>query len=161
MEQGVVWTSRRGCTVSGGLVGGGFWDVYFAPHGAGVGPEAGGGFLPAHSPGPRREEMTEDIAAGVLALRPRDGLDLDAASGTIDPPHGVGERDGDVPDGDELELPGQGYAVVSGAMLAASGASRFAVGPGDDFGDDAHRIPRATQADGVINEALDAADFVE
>ena len=28
MEQGVVWTSGRGCTVSGGLVGGGFWDAY-------------------------------------------------------------------------------------------------------------------------------------
>ena len=28
MELGVVWTSGRGCTVSGGLVGGGFWDAY-------------------------------------------------------------------------------------------------------------------------------------
>jgi hypothetical protein len=30
MEQGVVWTSRRGCTVSGRLVGGGFWDAYYS-----------------------------------------------------------------------------------------------------------------------------------
>ncbi len=25
---GGIWTSRRGCTVSGGMVGGGFWDAY-------------------------------------------------------------------------------------------------------------------------------------
>jgi len=105
--------------------------------------------------------MAEDIAAGVLALCPRDCLNLDAASRTIYPAHGVGERDRDVPDGDELELPGLGHAVVSGTMFAASGASRFAVGPGDDFGDDAHRIARAAQADGMVDEALDAVDFVE
>ena len=28
MDWGVVWTSRRGCTVSGGWIGGGFWDAY-------------------------------------------------------------------------------------------------------------------------------------
>jgi hypothetical protein len=28
MDRGVVWTSRRGCTVSGGWIGGGFWDAY-------------------------------------------------------------------------------------------------------------------------------------
>ena len=26
--RGVVWTSRRGCTASGGWIGGGFWDAY-------------------------------------------------------------------------------------------------------------------------------------
>ena len=54
-----------------------------------VGMEAGGGFLPAQAPGPRGEEMAVGIATGVLALRPRDGLDLDAATGAIDPAHGV------------------------------------------------------------------------
>ena len=24
----MVWTSQRGCTVSGGWIGGGFWDAY-------------------------------------------------------------------------------------------------------------------------------------
>ena len=28
MERDGIWTSRRGCTVSGGWVGGGFWDAY-------------------------------------------------------------------------------------------------------------------------------------
>ena len=51
--------------------------------------------------------------------------------------------------------------MVPGTMLAASGASGFAIGPWDDFGNDTHRIARAAQADGVVNEALDAVDFVE
>ena len=105
--------------------------------------------------------MAKNITASVLALRPRDGLYLDAASGTIHSPHRVGERDRDVPDGDELELPRLRHAVVSGAKFATSGASGLAIGPGDDFGDDAHRIPRTIQADGMVNEALDAVDFVE
>ena len=105
--------------------------------------------------------MTIDVATGVLALRPRHGFDLDAAGGAIHAAHGVGERDGDVPDRDEHELPGPGHAVVSGARLAAPGASGFAVGPGAHFGDDAHRIARTAQADGIVNEALDAVDFVE
>ena len=105
--------------------------------------------------------MTEDIAAGVLALRPRNSLDLDAASGAIDPAHGVGERDGDVPYGDELELSRLGHSVVSGARLATAGASGLAVGPGNDLGDDAHRVALTAQADGVVNETLDAVDFVE
>ena len=105
--------------------------------------------------------MTEDITTRMLALRPWDGLDHDAASGAVHPAHGIGERDGNVPNGDEFELPGLGHAIVSRTMLAASGASGFAIGPWDDFGDDAHRIARAAQADGVVNEALDAVDFVE
>ena len=105
--------------------------------------------------------MTEDIATGMLALRPRDGFDLDAASGAIDPSHGVGERDGNVPYGDELELPGLEHAVVSRARLTAPGASGFAVGPRDHGGNDAHRIARAAQFDGIVNETLDAVDFVE
>ena len=105
--------------------------------------------------------MAEDIATVVLALRPWDGLDLDAASGTIHPAHGVGERNGDVPDGDELELPGLWHVVVSGAGLSAPGTCGFAVSSGDDFSDNPHRIARAAQADRVVNEALDAVDFVE
>ena len=66
-----------------------------------------------------------------------------------------------VPDRDELELSRLGHAIVSGTRLATPGASGFAIGPGDDFGNDAHRIARAAQADGVVNEALDAVDFVE
>lgn len=53
------------------------------------GVKAGSGFLPAHAPGPGCEEMAEDIATGVLALRPRDGLDLDATSWAINPAHVV------------------------------------------------------------------------
>ena len=105
--------------------------------------------------------MAEDIATGVLPLCPRYSLDLDAARGAVDPAHGVGKRDGDVPDGDELELPGLGHAIISGAGLAASGAFGSAVGSGNDFGNDAHRIARAAHADGMVNEALDAVDFVE
>lgn len=105
--------------------------------------------------------MAKDIATGVFALRPRDGLDLDVASGAIDPPHGVRERDGDIPDGNELELPRLRHVVVAGTKFATPRASGFAVGPRDDFGNDAHRIARASQTDGMVNEALDAVDFVE
>ena len=83
--------------------------------------------------------MRDDIATRILALRPWDGLDLDAASGAVHPAHGIGERDGNVPNGDEFELPRLGHAMVPGTMLAASGASGFAICPANDFGNDAHR----------------------
>jgi hypothetical protein len=51
--------------------------------------------------------------------------------------------------------------VVAGTKFATPRASGFAVGPRDDFGNDAHRIARASQTDGMVNEALDAVDFVE
>jgi hypothetical protein len=105
--------------------------------------------------------MTEDIATRMLALRPWDGLDLDAASGAVHPAHAIGERDGNVPNGDEFELPRLGHAIVSGTMLAASGASGFTIGPRDNLGDDPHLVAVSTHSDGMVNEALDAVDFVE
>ena len=102
-----------------------------------------------------------DIATGVLALRPWNGLDLDAAGGAIDPAHGVGERDGYVPDRDELELPGLRHAVVSGTRLSATGASWLAVGPWNDLGDDPRSVTLSAHSDGMVNEALEAVDFVE
>ena len=74
--------------------------------------------------------MAIDIATAVFALRPWDGLDLDAAVGTTHPAHGVGKPDGDVPDGDEFKHPGPGHVVVGGTWLATTGAYRLAVGPG-------------------------------
>ena len=74
--------------------------------------------------------MAVGVAAGVLALRPWDGFDLDAAIRAIDPAHGVGKRDGDIPDGDELELAGGGHVVVSGARLLATRADGLAVRSG-------------------------------
>ena len=71
----------------------------------------------------------------MLALRPWHGLDFDAAGGAIHAAHGVGERDRDVPDRDELEFARAGHAVVSGARLPAAGADGLAVGPWDDLGD--------------------------
>ena len=71
-----------------------------------------------------------------------------AASGAVHPAHGIGERDGNVPNGDEFEPPGLGHAIVPGTMLAASRASGFAIGLGNDFGNDAHRDTRAAQAYG-------------
>ena len=105
--------------------------------------------------------MTVDIATGVFALRPWHGLDLDAAGGAIHAAHGVGERDGDVPDRDELELAWPGHAVVSGTGFAATGASGAGVGPWDDLGDDARLVSLSTHSDGMVNEALEAVDFVE
>ena len=105
--------------------------------------------------------MPVDIAAAMLALRPWNGFDLDAAGGAIDPAHGVGERDGDVPDRDKLELPGLRHAVVSGTRFPATGASWHAVGPGNDFGDDPQSVTLSAQSDGMVNEALEAVDFVE
>ena len=105
--------------------------------------------------------MTIDIATGALALRPWHGFDLDAAGGAIHPAHGVGERDGDVPDRDELELAGPGHAVISGTRFSTAGASGSGVGPWDDLGDDPCLVPRSIHSDGMVNEALEAVDFVE
>lgn len=105
--------------------------------------------------------MTIDIATGVLALGPWHGFDLDAAIGAIHAAHGVGERDGDVPDGNEFELARAGHAVVSGAGFSAAGANGLGVGPWNDLGDDARLVPLSTHSDGMVNEALEAVDFVE
>ena len=105
--------------------------------------------------------MAIDIAAAVFALRPRDHLDLDAAVGTIHPPHGVGKKDGDVPDGDKCKQPGVGHVVVAGTQLAATGASWLAVGPRDDVGNDPPRVAFSGQCDGIIDEALEMVDLVE
>ena len=105
--------------------------------------------------------MTVDVATGVFALRPWHGLDLDAAGGAIHPAHGVGERDGDVPDRDELEFARVGHAVVSGARLSATGASGAGVGSWNDLGDNARLVSLATHSYGMVNEALEAVDFVE
>ena len=132
-----------------------------AADGVPFGVEGGGGFLPAHASGPCGKEMAVGIATGVLTLRPRDGLDLDAAIRAIHPAHGVGKRDRDVPDRDELELAGGGRAVVSGARHSAARAFGLAVGPGDDPGDDSGLAVLAAQFDGMVNEALEPVDFVE
>ena len=105
--------------------------------------------------------MAIDIATGVLAPRPWDGFDLDAAGGTIHPAHGVGKREGNIPDRDEFELSGLGHSVVSGTRLSATRASGFAVGSRNDFGNDAQGFVISAQSDGMVNEALDAVDFVE
>ena len=105
--------------------------------------------------------MTIDIATGVLALGPWHGFDLDAAGGAIHPAHGVGKRDGNVPDRDELEFPGPGHVVITGARFSAAGASGFGVGPRDDLGDDPRIAPFTIHSDGMVNEALEAVDFVE
>ena len=105
--------------------------------------------------------MAVDTATGVLALRPRDCLDLDSTIGVIHPAHVVGKRDRDAPDGDELELPGGVHAVVSGTRISAARASGLAVGSGDDPGDDAYLDALRAQSDGMVNEALEAVDFVE
>ena len=105
--------------------------------------------------------MPVDIAAAMLALRPWHGLDFDAAGGAIHAAHGVGERDRDVPDRDELEFARAGHAVVSGARFPAAGADGLAVGPWDDLGDDTRLVSLSTHSDGMVNEGLEAVDFVE
>ena len=105
--------------------------------------------------------MAVGIATGVLAMRPRDGLDLDATGGAIHAAHGVGKRDGDIPDGDEFELSWPGHAVVSGARHSAPRASGLGVGSWDDLGDDPRFVALMTHSNGMVNEALEAVDFVE
>ncbi len=105
--------------------------------------------------------MTIHITTGVLALRPWNCFDLDATGGAIHPAHGVGERDGDVPDRDEFELPGLGHAVISGACFSATGASGFGVGSRDNLGDDPPAVSVTSHDDRMVNETLEAMDFVE
>ena len=123
------------------------------------GVEACGGLLPAESAGPAGEEKAVDIAAGMLAGGPRDGLDLYAAIRAANPAHGVGKEDGDIPDRDEFEEPGTAGSVISGGDLAAARTARSAVGPRPEFGDDASRLALSGQADAVIDEALETVDF--
>ena len=122
---------------------------------------AGGGFLPAEASGPRGEKMAEGVAAGMLALGPWDGLHFDAASGAFHPAHSLGEGDRDVPNGDELELAGKGHVIVSWTTFLAAGADEPGVRSGDNGGDEARLVSLATHFDRMVNEALEAVDFVE
>ena len=79
--------------------------------------EASGCLLQTQTPGPRCKGMAENRSSNLLAMRPKDGFVLDAASGVIDATHGVGERDRDVSSRDELELLALLYAVGSGTRL--------------------------------------------
>jgi hypothetical protein len=54
-----------------------------------------------------------------------------------------------------------GHAVVSGARLSATGASGTRVGSWNDLGDNARLVSLATHSYGMVNEALEAVDFVE
>ena len=105
--------------------------------------------------------MTEDVTAGMLALCPWDGLHLDAASGAFHPAHGIGEGDRDVPNRDKLELAGGWHVVVPRAAFLAAGADRPGVRSGNNGGDDACLISLSNHFDRLVNEALEAVDFVE
>lgn len=70
--------------------------------------EVDGGLLPADEPGPGGEEMAVGVAAGALALGPRDVLDFDAAAGGVAVGHAVGEKDGNVEEWSEIEEPRPG-----------------------------------------------------
>lgn len=52
-------------------------------------------------------------------LRPRDPFDLNAASRTVDPAHGVQKEDSDPPQGNKLEM-AHGLGVITGAGLATT-----------------------------------------
>jgi hypothetical protein len=105
--------------------------------------------------------MTVDIAAGMLAGGPRDGLNLHAAIRAANPAHGIGKKDGNIPERDEFEEPGSAGGVISGPDLAAARAARFAIGPGLKLGDDATCATLSGEGDTVINEALETVNFVE
>ena len=72
----------------------------------------------------------------------------------------VGQHDGDVVDGNELEGSGLGHVVISGARFVAPGASGLAVGSWPDFGDNANGLAFCDARDGMVNEALEWMDFV-
>lgn len=105
--------------------------------------------------------MAEGVAAGMLALRPWDGLHLDAARGAVHSTHGVGEDDRDVVNRDEEKLAGGRQVVVSRATLLAAGADRAGVRSGNNGRDDACLVSLSNHFDRLINEALEAVDFVE
>lgn len=123
--------------------------------------EAGGGFFPAEDLCPGGEEAAECVAASVLALRPGDALDFDAAAGAVDATHGVGEGDWDVVDGDELKQPRCGHVIVARTRFPTTGALGPAVGSGAHLGDDAQRLAHSQQFDGMVNETLDRLNNVE
>ena len=105
--------------------------------------------------------MAIDITAGVLALCPRNQLDLDAAVAALHPPHGVGKVDENTPDGDEFEKPRRGHPVVSRRGLGATRAPDPAVGAGANPGDDDLPAIHRIESDVFINESLERMDGVE
>jgi hypothetical protein len=126
-----------------------------------VGLEAFGGFLPAQAPSPGGEEMTEGIATGMFPLCPWDSLYFDTASWAVHPPHGVGKKDGDVPDRDKLELAGTRHMIIPWTMFCTAGANGSGVGSRDNRGDDLWLAAPCVQFDRLVNEALERVDFVE
>ena len=111
-----------------------------------------GNLLPAQALGPSRQEPGERRRQVVLALRPRNGLDVDSASPTVGSAPGVDEEDLDPPQGDKL-VPARLTGIVAGATLPAAGTEGPAVGARtkSDFQDDLSELFR--EADRGVDEA--------
>lgn len=60
-----------------------------------------------------------------------------------------------------FELPRPGHAVVSGTLFSAPRASGLGVGSRDDLGDDPLLVALIRHSNRMVNEALEAVDFVE
>jgi hypothetical protein len=93
--------------------------------------EDGGDLLPREPSRPAGEKPLIALGQPALATRPRNLFHDHAASRAIDPPHGVHEHHGDLPQRHKFEPP-LGEAVVAGPPPAAARTDGAAIGPRRD-----------------------------
>lgn len=105
--------------------------------------------------------MTKGVAGTVFALGPRDFFDLDAATRTVHPAHGVEKDDRDVPEWDEVKAPLGGHLIIARASLVAATTTWLAVGAGTDEGFDPRLIRVLDEFYRLVNETLERMNKVE
>jgi hypothetical protein len=96
------------------------------------GAESDRGFFPGKPLGPASQKVHVGFRQGMFSVSPRHHFDPYAAPGTVDPAHGINEKDCNIPEWHELELPWM-KRVIPGSRTFTAGANRFAVCTGQDF----------------------------
>ncbi len=90
-------------------------------------PKRLGDIFPAHPPSPTGKEPLVLGRHRTLAFRPGNTLDLDAARGALNTPHGIDENNGNHPQGNKFEAARSLRLVVSRPCLATTRADRMPV----------------------------------
>lgn len=105
--------------------------------------------------------MTKHIATAVLAMSPGHVLNFYSALRAVHPPHGIGQKDWDIPQRDKLETPGPGHVIIARTDFTASRALRLACAAGAHFGYQARVACIGICGHLRINETLDWVNPVE
>ena len=90
------------------------------------------GFFPRKPFGPGSQKMHVGFCQRVFPVSPWHGFDLHATPGTVDPAHGINEKDSDSPQRNKLEQSWR-QRVITGPSATATRANRAVVGTCKDF----------------------------